>query len=256
MSLITEQVISSFKERLEKHPIYEAVNSIERLRCFMEHHVYSVLDFMSLVKYLQNTVAPTTCPWLPVGDPDVRRFVNELVLEEESDQVMPGSESQYQYISHFELYCIAMNEIGADTKNILEFVEQLKTQDTSTALKGEHIPAPSRQFSEQTFSFIDSEQPHQVAAALALGREHIIPCMFNQLLKNLGVTDKVAPSFHYYLNRHVHLDEGFHAPLSLRLLNSLCDDEEKQKEAINAAEVAVSARLKFWDDVLEKINSL
>ena len=79
--------------------------------------------------------------------------------------------------------------------------------------------------------------------------------MFRSFLQNLGVTDNDAPAFHYYLNRHVHLDEDFHAPLSLRLLNSLCDDEQKQKEAIAAAESAVTARLEFWDGVLEKIEA-
>lgn len=257
MSLITEEIIYSFKERLEKHPIYEAVNSIERLRCFMEHHVYSVWDFMSLIKYLQNAVAPTSYPWLPAGDADVRRFINELVLEEESDQVVPGSNTGHEFTSHFELYCGAMDEIGANTKPILKFVEQLKTTNISEALMEEYVPASSRKFTQQTFAFIESGQTHQVAAALALGREHIIPCMFRSFLKNLGVTEKDAPSFHYYLNRHVHLDEDFHAPLSLRLLNSLCeDDEQKQHDAINAAELAVTARIDFWDGVLERINDL
>lgn len=257
MSLITAQVISGFKERLENHPIYGAVNSIEKLRCFMEHHVYSVWDFMSLIKYLQNAVAPTTYPWLPAGDPDVRRFINELVLEEESDQVVPGSDSGHEFSSHFELYCGAMNEIGANTKHILAFVERLKTQDITAALNDVHVPVPSKQFTQQTFEFIESGKPHQVAAALALGREHIIPCMFRSFLQNLGVTDKDAASFHYYLNRHVHLDEDFHAPLSLRLLNSLCEgDKQKQEEAIQAAELAVSTRIKFWDGVLDEINRL
>lgn len=255
MSLITEQVIAGFKDRLEQHPIYSAVNSIERLRCFMEHHVYSVWDFMSLIKYLQNAVAPASYPWIPIGDPDVRRFINELVLEEESDQVVPGSDSKHEFCSHFELYCDAMVEIGAETKHVLHFIELLKQQDITASLLDKDVPAASRKFTQTTFSFIEANKPHQVAAALALGREHIIPCMFRSFLKNLGVTDNDAPAFHYYLNRHVHLDEDFHAPLSLRLLNSLCDDEQKQKEAIAAAESAVTARLEFWDGVLEKIEA-
>jgi hypothetical protein len=90
---------------------------------------------------------------------------------------------------------------------------------------------------------------------LALGREHIIPCIFRSILKNIGITESQAPIFHYYLNRHIGLDEDFHAPLSLRLLNSLCDDnEQKTTEAIDAAKLAVNARLKFWDGVLEAIN--
>lgn len=256
MSLITEQVIYSFKDRLEKHPVYAAVNSIEQLRCFMEHHVYSVWDFMSLIKYLQNAVAPTTYPWVPIGDPDVRRFINELVLEEESDQVAPGSKSNHAFSSHFEMYCGAMNEIGANSEVVLGFVNKLRTTDIHTALNDSAVPEASRRFTQQTFEFIESNKPHRVAAALALGREHIIPCMFRSILKSQGVAEKDSPTFHYYLNRHIHLDEDFHAPLSLRLLNSLCEgNKQKQEEAIEAAEQAVNARVVFWDGVLEKISN-
>ena len=98
--------------------------------------------------------------------------------------------------------------------------------------------------------------PTIIAAALALGREHIIPCMFRSILKKIGVTDKEAPIFHFYLNRHIHLDEDFHAPLSLRLLNSLCDgDEVKIQEAVDAAKQAVTARIQFWDGALAAIKS-
>ena len=59
-----------------------------------------------------------------------------------------------------------------------------------------------------------------------------------------------APTFHSYLNRHIHLDEDFHAPLSLRLLNGLCgSDPLRLEEAVHAAEQAVDARLAFWDGV-------
>jgi len=255
MSLITPQVIEVFKSKLEQHPVYKAVNSIERLQCFMEHHVYSVWDFMSLIKYLQNTVAPTRYPWVPKGDPDVRRFINELVLEEESDQVAPGTSSNHDFSSHFEMYCGAMNEIGADSSKVLEFVNQIENEGIEAALANKSVPEPSRKFTTQTFEFLGSDKPHRVAAALALGREHIIPCMFRSFLQNLGVIEKDAPIFHYYLNRHVHLDEDFHAPLSLRLLNGLCaDDKQKQQEAIEAAEQAVNARVLFWDGVVEAIS--
>lgn len=67
-------------------------------------------------------------------------------------------------------------------------------------------------------------------------------------------SEQQAPIFHFYLNRHIHLDEDFHAPLSLRLLNSLCaGDESRIAEAIEAAETAVTARIAFWDGVLESL---
>jgi hypothetical protein len=249
---ITSEIISSFKERLENHPIYEAVASIEDLQCFMEHHVYSVWDFMSLIKYLQSIVAPTTYPWVPQGNGSVRRFINELVLEEESDEADVAGE----FSSHFELYQKAMAEIGANTTASSSFIRVVSEKGIDEALQSPHIPSPSRAFTNTTFQFIQENRPHEVAAALALGREHIIPCMFRSILKRIGVSDKEAPIFHFYLNRHIHLDEDFHAPLSLRLLNSLCgEDEIKIQEAVEAANAAVEARIKFWDGVLEAINS-
>ena len=62
--------------------------------------------------------------------------------------------------------------------------------------------------------------------------------------------------FHYYLKRHIHLDEDFHAPLSLRLLDGLCDgDPVKVAEARAAAIQAVEARVEFWDGVLAALPS-
>lgn len=249
---ITSEVIASFKNQLEQHPIYEAVSTIEDLQCFMQHHVYSVWDFMSLIKYLESIIAPSSYPWVPRGDASVRRFINELVLEEESDETnIPG-----EFSSHFELYQTAMSEIGADTTAIKNFVTNVQQLNINHALNAADVPAPSREFTSKTFEFINSNKPHQVAAALALGREHIIPGMFRSILQRIGVTDKQAPIFHFYLNRHIHLDEDFHAPLSLRLLNGLCNgDESKIEEALQASSIAVQARIEFWDGVLDAIKA-
>ncbi|MBT8119805.1 MAG: DUF3050 domain-containing protein [Gammaproteobacteria bacterium] len=249
---ITSEIIDSFKNQLESHPIYDAVSTIDDLRCFMEHHIYSVWDFMSLIKYLQATVAPTNYPWTPQGEASVRRFINELVLEEESDETNVAGE----YSSHFELYHRAMGEIGADISPSTDFVKVVREQGIDKALALPGVPEPSRAFTSTTFQFIQDNRPHQVAAALALGREHIIPSMFRSILKKIGVSEKQAPIFHFYLNRHVHLDEDFHAPLSLSLLNSLCaDDEVKIQQSIDAAQQAVIARIEFWDGVLAAIKS-
>jgi hypothetical protein len=248
---ITNDVIASFRRRLETHPIYAAVATVADLRCFMQHHVYSVWDFMSLIKYLQGVVAPANHPWDAGGDASVRRFINELVLEEETDEhpVHGG------FASHFDLYQSAMQEIGADNAPVQAFVEQVRTQGIDRALAEATIPEPSRRFTRTTFDFIASGKPHVAAAALALGREHIIPFMFRAILDKIGVDAQQAPIFHAYLNRHIHLDADFHAPLSMRLLNSLCDkDPLKIDEAIAAANQAVEARLAFWDGVLASIE--
>ncbi|QDT96039.1 DUF3050 domain-containing protein [Gimesia aquarii] len=249
---ITSDVIHSFKTQLESHPIYDSIATLDDLQRFMQHHVYSVWDFMSLIKYLQSIIAPTESPWVPRGDASVRRFINEIILEEESDE----STSKGEYSSHFELYMTAMAEVGACTASLTEFIETVKQQGVNAALKLPGVPEPSRQFTSQTFALIEEGQPHKVAAAFALGREHIIPDMFRSILKRTGVSEAEAPVFHFYLNRHIDLDGDFHAPLSLRLLNGLCDgNETKIEEAIAAAQSAVQARLLLWDGVLASIQT-
>lgn len=253
-SPISEATIQSFRGDLENHPVYAAVHDIADLRRFMEHHVYSVWDFMSLIKYLQSVVAPARFPWTPEGDGNIRRFINELVLEEESDEAIRGAGEPEAFMSHFELYCGAMEEIGADNRPVLAFVDTVRRKGIEAALALPGIPEPSRTFTTSTFNFIRSGKPHQVAAALALGREHIIPCMFRSFLERIGVSEADAPSFHYYLKRHIHLDEDFHAPLSLRLLNALCRDEKDRDEAEAAARQAVQARVTFWTGVQEALR--
>ncbi len=250
------EVVRPLQRQLDEHPVYAALQSMDDLRCFMAHHVYSVWDFMSLIKYLQQHIAPATYPWMPRGDPAVRRFINELVLEEESDQGPPNADGSETHSSHFELYCQAMREVGADAESPLRFLERVRERGLHSALASEFVPPPARRFTTLTFGFIESDRPHRVAAALALGREHIIPNMFRAFLGRMGITGEHAPVFHYYLNRHIHLDEDFHAPLSLRLLEELCaGNPNTMQEAETAAREALQARITFWDGVLEAIQA-
>ena len=250
---IQSDIIDTLKSELNEHPVYKAVETVEDLRCFMENHAFSVWDFMSLVKFLQAEIAPSRSPWVPPSEPDLCRFINELVLEEEADE-MPDGKS---FLSHFEIYLLAMEEIGADTTRIRRFVDTVKSRGIEEALRLPDIPEASRAFTTTTFGFINENGPHKAAAALALGREHIIPVMFKGILKNMRINKKQAPMFHYYLERHIHLDEGFHGPLSLRLLNKLCEeDTQRVEEAADAAKLAVTARIAFWDGVLKEIEQL
>lgn len=242
------EFVAGLRERLDSHPIYESLRTLGDLRIFMAHHVYSVWDFMSLIKYLQHSVAPARWPWQPGADPAVQRFINELVLEEETDEA--GPDRPGEFASHFELYLRAMREIGADADAPRRFVDLAVRDGIDAALGAGIAPAASAEFTRATFGFIGSEQPHVAAAALALGREHVIPAMFRAFLSRMAISEQQAPVFHYYLRRHIHLDEDFHAPLSLRLLQGLCaGDPARIEEARNAAQQAVDARLAFWDGV-------
>lgn len=255
MAAINLDHLRPLREKLDGHAIYGALASIADLRTFMRHHVFSVWDFMSLIKYLQRRIAPVQVPWIPAGDPSLRYFINQLVLEEESDAI-PRDGGHTGYASHFESYCRAMTEIGADGEMPWRFLKQVEEQGIDAALYSPEVPLPARYFCETTFCFIREDKPHQVAAALALGRENLIPPMFRQLLAQMRIDETQAPIFHFYLNRHIHLDADFHGPLSLQLLETLCgDDPERIAEAETAAQEAICARLRFWDGVLEAIRA-
>ena len=255
MPALNLEHIRPLREELDNHPVYRDLQDLDDLRVFMSHHVFSVWDFMSLIKYLQRILAPAQVPWRPLGDPALRYFINQLVLEEESDQV-PGKDGQPLFCSHFELYLGAMAAIGADTAPVRLFLDRVQAEGVEHALESSLVPEPSRRFSETTFCLINEDKAHVAAAALALGRETVIPGMFRQFLEHMGISAAAAPSFHYYLSRHVHLDADFHGPLSLRMLEALCDGQAARlEEAEAAAEEAICARIRFWDGVHSAIRA-
>ncbi|NEX22197.1 DUF3050 domain-containing protein [Thiorhodococcus mannitoliphagus] len=247
--------LEPLRAQLDGHAIYGAIQGVKDLQTFMQHHVFSVWDFMSLIKYLQRAIAPVQVPWAPASDPSLRYFINQLTLEEESDAI-PLDAGETLYASHFELYLRSMREIGADAEMPLRFLELVAEQGVDKALYADMVPLPARYFTETTFCFIREDKPHLVAAALAIGRENLIPGMFRKFLDRMGIDAKQAPTFHAYLNRHIHLDEDFHGPLSLKLLETLCGDDPKRiEEAETAAEEALCARIRFWDGVVEAIEA-
>ena len=161
--------VTAWREKLNQHPVYSSIHNLDDIRIFMSHHIYSVWDFMSLAKFLQHKIAPAQFPWIPIGHPSVRRFINEIVLEEESDEGVPGAPGDYNYSSHFELYCAAMREVGENPAPALDFVALAGQSGFDAALASGAIPEPAREFMRTTFGFIASGKPHVVAAAFPWG---------------------------------------------------------------------------------------
>ena len=120
------QNIQQHKLLLENHSLLtkNRINSIEHLRIFMQHHVYAVWDFMSLLKTLQHDIVPSGNIWMPTPGTrsDIARMINEIVLCEESD-ISPDRNGS---ISHFDLYLQAMLEVNADTTIINQYLETIK----------------------------------------------------------------------------------------------------------------------------------
>lgn len=245
--------VSDLVEDLRRHPLYESVSDEPELRLLMSNHVFAVWDFQSLLKSLQRELTCVDVPWLPTSNPLARRFVNEIVLDEESDHAPGGG-----YLSHFELYLLAMDESGADRSAIDRFIVSLRDGcSVDESLNFAAAPPGVAQFVRNTLDIARSGQPHRIAAAFALGREEVIPAIFRRLVDRLAVVSPERWStFRHYLNRHIGHDEDVHGPLALEILAQLCGDDDKAwSEAAQAARVSLQARLTLWDHVLEMIRN-
>jgi hypothetical protein len=249
-----ESLIASLeplRKPLEIHPLYTRMNSSEDLRIFMEHHVFAVWDFMSMLKALQNALTCTTTPWVPKGSGRVRYLINEIVTGEESDENQAG-----ERMSHFEMYLSAMREVGASTDAILSLLKNLQSGDTVEECIVRVEPASVREFLSYTFHLVREGKAHKIASAFTFGREDLIPEMFIGILADLkGQEGLQAEQLLYYLQRHIEIDGDEHGHLSIEMVELLCgDDEEKWKEAEETAQKALVMRKKLWDGVVESIN--
>lgn len=243
--------LKRLRERINNHPLYAAVQSQQALGIFAARHVFAVWDFMSLLKRLQQELTCVTVPWTAPANPAAARLINEIVLGEESDETATG------FLSHYELYRRAMDEIGAPTVWIDDFLRRLKGgEPVSTALSNCGAPETVVQFVETTFSIITEGSIHENAAAFTLSREDLVPDMFGRVTRECAMFRGDYPHFFYYLDRHIEIDSGSHGPLAQRLLADLCgDDAERWQQAESAACRALTARLHLWDGILEAIQN-
>jgi hypothetical protein len=243
--------LEQLRSQLLRHSLYEAVNSVDSLRLFMREHAFAVWDFMSLLKRLQQIVTCCEVPWLPATDASLARFINEIVVAEESDEDGLGG-----YASHFELYLDAMDEVGADTSPIRQFVERLRRRiPFESALAEVQILPNTAAFVRSTMQLTMHGEPHEVAAAFFHGREDVIPDMFARLVESLPQQGIRVERLVHYLQRHIELDANDHGPLAKKLVLTLCDNQPKrEQEATATARQAIAQRISLWDGILAEVQ--
>lgn len=243
--------VEPLREAIAGHRLYGRIAGPEQVQLFMQHHVYAVWDFMSLLKSLQNSLTCTRVPWVPVGTAETRYLINEIVCGEESDVDPEGKR-----MSHFEMYLAAMEQAGAPTAAIRVTLLEINHGTAPVdALRKAKAPAAAIDFVDYTFQVIASHQPHVMASVFTFGREDLIPQMFYGLVRDLGqrFPDRFG-LFQYYLQRHIEVDGDHHSHLALEMVRQLCgDDAEKWREAESAAVRSLECRLQLWDAIYSSL---
>lgn len=237
-----KNIIAEHHQKLVAHPIYNSLKSIKDIRIFMEYHCFAVWDFMSLLKSLQNKVTCTNVPWTPSAySSEVVRMINEIVLGEESDIDQFGNPC-----SHFELYLKAMDEVGAHTGIIKDF---LNTFDTSL------IPSGVREFVEYNLDLAANGRLEEIAAAFFYGREKLLPDVFTEIVTVLKSENLNCPTLLYYFERHIEIDGESHGPLAMKFLQEICAESKmKTLRAQNVGIESLRMRHKMWDATLSATN--
>lgn len=145
---------------------------------------------------------------------------------------------------------------GANTSGITGFVEKIRQgEPVLAALIRSGAPKSAQAFVGQTWSILGSDSPHRIAAAFAIGREEIIPEMFQIVIRNIQRRFPEEMSrLSYYLDRHIHVDRERHVPMARRMVEVLCgDDAVRWAQATQTAQTSLQARIRLWDGVRQEI---
>lgn len=250
--------LDPYEQAVAQHSLWSAITTPAALRVFMEHHVYCVWDFMTLLKRLQRDLTGLSLPWQPEGSATARRLINEIVTGEESDQLPDGT-----VLSHYELYLQAMADVGADTDRVEHFRQSIPSggylqalgQEIERAARQTNVPPAAAAFLATTFRHVAAPLP-AVVAAFALGREQVIPAMFRGTVAAVKAAGLSCETFEVYLDRHIEVDGDEHGPMALALLSELCKSEHHWQMATDAAIEALEARKTLWDAIEQAIRDL
>ncbi len=191
-------------------------------------------------------------PWVPVGNPEMRRFVNQIVLLEESDESSQG------VMSHFELYRLAMKEVGADPGPIDRATAALSmgARVDQALAAASSAPPSALDFSRHTLSLLGDKSDAAVVGVFTLSREELIPDLFRSVVSGLERRGGKVRLLLEYLERHIEVDETDHGPMSRRMAESVCGDSpESWNEVLVAAEAALRARIRLWDGALAAMDT-
>jgi len=246
-----KKIIIELKELLISHRLFSNKLSIEQIRVFMESHIFSVWGFMSLLKSLQIEITSNHIPWLPNENTKngLTNFINEIVLCEESDEI-----DGIGYSSHFEIYLLAMDNIKANSEIIRKLIDKLQKEKYNKEFINElSIHNEVKDFIKFDLEISQSVNLPKIVGSFTLGREKVIPNMFSYIVPCIE-EDANTKHLLTYLKRHISIDGDRHGPLSLKLLDTICKNENDYYIAYSSGIKSLELRLKVWDKISSELG--
>ena len=246
-----KKIIIELKELLVSHRLFANELNIEQVRVFMESHIFSVWGFMSLLKALQIGITSNHIPWLPNENTQngLTNFINEIVLCEESDDI-----DGIGYTSHFEIYLLAMKNINANSEIIRKLINKLQKEKYNREFINElSIHNEVKDFIKFDLEISQSIILPKIVGSFTLGREKVIPNMFSYIVPCIK-EDASTKHLLTYLKRHISVDGDRHGPLSLKLLDVICKNENDYCIAYSSGIKSLELRLKVWDKISSEIG--
>ncbi|MGZ9571192.1 DUF3050 domain-containing protein [Alcaligenes nematophilus] len=170
------------------------IKSDEELKLFMSWHIFTVWIYISMIKRLQLEF---TCPypiWAPYSNTKSTSIINKIVSYHE------GSEPyKNEYLNHYSLYLLAMQEIGKDTISITTFVDLLEANmPVKDALEIANVATALKKFILESINLIISGSIEEILGCMICTNQHIFLPLFTHVANSTEIKQVAGEYFLLY----------------------------------------------------------
>ncbi|MEQ8473298.1 MAG: DUF3050 domain-containing protein [Marinoscillum sp.] len=234
-----------------QHPVFKKLNSLDNVIKYSEFQIWCVWDFMSILKCAQNFIFNNDILWSPPSNPNAGSAFYKLIESEETD--LGFRNDKLNRASHFQSFILAMNQMGADTSGINNFLKFIQSGNSLEEALNKSSASEKTQEFLITNNQLINKSPLNALALMTLTRENIIPSVFNSLMNNIQKSDKIE-KFIWYHERHIHLDMVLHGKLSFFIFNEFFNATDLIKESIEASILSLNARIQLLNEINNKLK--
>ena len=230
--------------------LVDSIENVEDARAFMENHIFAIWDYMSLMRALENKLRDDSLPWFPSNNGKSLKTLSKIVNEEEYAVDSDGSIK-----SHFEMYLEAMEEMGANTSDILNVLSHSRTInliDEALTLSGTSME--SSHYTRFIYTIIKSQKTHLMAIVFALSKEVISKVLILESLCKKDIIKKCDKTL-FLINKIKAKNLKDFNTSAFKLASDLIgDDPQKLMEAKRAAITCIRYRTLYLEGVTRFIQ--